>query len=84
MHNSKHAGKRCQQRAINRYMLELLWLFGVETAQKGGSYEIHIPSKELADIKRAIKSLNRSLDQLDGIYAIESIEGLRITVGHMH
>lgn len=84
MKYSKHAKLRSEQRAITPIMIDLLDSFGAEVAQKGNTYEVFIPSNDLKAIRRAIKSLNRAIDRLGGTYAIQSAEGLNITVGHKH
>jgi hypothetical protein len=81
---TQHAEKRSQQRAIPLPMLDILYLYGEEVPQKGGSHLLRLNRRSIKTIRRDLKSVLDHLDSLASTYAIEGDDGAMITVGHRY
>jgi len=79
---TKHAHERMQQRAIPPLVLDLLYRFGREQHQNGGTvlfFDQHSRRKALSALKDALQRF----DKVSNTYVITAAsDGRAITVGH--
>ena len=55
---TNHAQTRAKQRGVDGLLISLIERFGESEIQKGGTESIRIPTKLVADLRRAIESAN--------------------------
>lgn len=81
MRYSHHAEIRMQQRGIPSLVLDLLHQYG-RSEHSAGAQILYFDKRGLNKAKRQIQQLVASLDKLETIYCVESLEGDVITAGH--
>lgn len=81
---SKHASRRCQQRAINPMIIDFLEWFGCVRAQQGKGSVLMLPMspEERAEMRRNLKSILSLIDR--EVFAVLTDDGRVITAGHQH
>ena len=82
MELTKHAQKRCQQRAIPVEVLDILDALGIEGLQKGGSLLQTMSRKELLANHKKLKQAWKYIDRLKKSYCVRSDSDSVITAGH--
>ena len=78
---SKHATVRCQQRAIPKFLVDLIMEIGTEYSKPGGAIEYSVRMKDknriISYLKHLINSVERATNK-----AVLIIDGQIITVYH--
>ena len=80
---TRHARRRLQQRAIPEQMLPIVFSYGEEIYQKGGTYLYRLTDSSVAHIRRDLSHILNHLDSLSDSYFVESTDGKIITAGHI-
>lgn len=77
---TEHASKRAQQRALGFELIDFLMLYGEVREQKGGSYLLSIEQHDKRRLQRALKKLQRILDNQVPVTAVIGEEGQVVTL----
>lgn len=81
---SRHAKKRCAQRAIPEFHIQLLKLFGDCVEQKGGSSVLELSNDNRVWLRQQLADALAHWDQRQAVYAVFGENGCVITTGHRH
>jgi hypothetical protein len=77
---SGHAAMRASQRAVGDELLDFLMLYGEVREQKGGCYLLSIENHEKKRLQRALKKLQRTLDNPAPMTAVVGDDGRIVTL----
>jgi hypothetical protein len=81
---SRHAGKRAQQRGIDKASVPLVVAYGSREFDGNGGIR-YLMTKESMDLLRRAVGRSQQVDALAGVYAVVSAEDQTvITIGHRH
>lgn len=79
---TKHAEARCQQRCINKLMLELLFMYGVEIHQDDGAVRTTFTKKGFKKLQKDMGLINQKLNSMKKLFAVQSNTGAIVTTGY--
>ena len=79
---SRHAKKRCAQRAIPEFQIQLLKLFGDWVEQKGGSSVVELSNANRVWLRQQLADALAHWDHRQAVYAVLGENGCVITAGH--
>jgi hypothetical protein len=82
MNISHHAIRRCDQRAIQVSVLDMIIDYGIETHDKNGDVYFSLNGKPLKILRQQLRHLIRTLEGNKGLFAVVSQDGNIITTGH--
>ena len=76
---TKHAQDRCQQRCINKLMLEMLFIYGEDLHQRDGAIRTTLTKRGYAKLKKDFALVSSKIERMKNLFVIESEEGDIIT-----
>lgn len=80
---SNHAKARMQQRAIPPLLVDLLYRYGREHRQSGGTV-LYFDKHSRRQVRKALEDALQRFDKLGDAYLVEAGDsGIAITIGHL-
>lgn len=81
---TEHAVKRAQQRSVGYELIDFLLLYGEVREQKGGCYLLSLEQEERKRLQKALKKLQRALDNPTPVTAVMGEKGHVVTVARQY